>query len=293
MSANRIFETLQALGLTSKETRTVYATATRDLDPLTVYRDTQSGVVYIEDFYVGDAIYRDGGFKQANAALFGVPDYERASLCARRERTLAQFHVGKTIADFGCGRGDFLRAVKAKSASAAGIELEEDYRARLQADGIDCFASLAEIADGTLDTLFSFHVMEHLPDPMAVLADMFAKLKPGGVLVAEVPHASEFLLSQVECEAYKRFTLWSQHLVLHTRESLARLIRHAGFGQVTVEGIQRYPVSNHLNWLANGKPGGHKSVLSAVDSEALHAAYEAALAKIDATDTLVAIARKD
>jgi len=55
--------------------------------------------------------------------------------------------------------------------------------------------------------------------------------------------------------------------------------------------VQRYPLSNHINWLSNGKPGGHKSSLSLIDTPALTSAYSDSLARIDATDTLVAIAK--
>lgn len=64
-----------------------------------------------------------------------------------------------------------------------------------------------------------------------------------------------------------------------------------GLEEIQIEGVQRYPLSNHLNWLANGKGGGHKSPLSALDSDELLDAYQNALARIDATDTLVAIAK--
>jgi hypothetical protein len=40
--------------------------------------------------------------------------------------------------------------------------------------------------------------------------------------------------------------------------------------------------------LLNGKAGGHKSPLSSLDSDVLFDAYQNALARIDATDTLVA-----
>ena len=90
---------------------------------------------------------------------------------------------------------------------------------------------------------------------------------------------------------FKNFTLWSQHLVLHTRESLFRFLQSVGFVQINIKGVQRYPLSNHMYWLANGKPGGHKSSLSLIESKSLNNEYEKALAKIDATDTLVAVAK--
>ncbi len=84
--------------------------------------------------------------------------------------------------------------------------------------------------------------------------------------------------------------MWSQHLVLHTRESLRLILADAGFKNIIIEGIQRYSIANHFQWLTNKKPGGHKSLLSALQTPELLASYEKALARIDATDTIIAIA---
>ena len=96
--------------------------------------------------------------------------------------------------------------------------------------------------------------------------------------------------STLNNEEFKQFTLWSQHLVLHTRESLSRFLKFSGFENINIRGVQRYPLSNHMNWLAYGKPGGHKAPLSLIDSNSLNYEYGNALARIDATDTLVAVA---
>ena len=47
-----------------------------------------------------------------------------------------------------------------------------------------------------------------------------------------------------------------------------------------------------INWLSNGKPGGHKSILSSVDNKDLSMAYESSLQMLNATDTLVAVVTK-
>ena len=108
----------------------------------------------------------------------------------------------------------------------------------------------------------------------------------------EVPHAKDLLLSYVPCEKFKQFTLWSQHLILHTRESLRKTLEIIGLRDIQIEGVQRYPLSNHLYWLSKGKPGGHTSSLSMLDTNSLSEAYQNSLARIDATDTLVALAKK-
>ena len=86
------------------------------------------------------------------------------------------------------------------------------------------------------------------------------------------------------------FTLWSQHLVLHTRDSLRRLIHHSDFELDVIKNTQRYPIANHLGWLKNGRPGGHVSEFSFLNDIELQRAYSNALAKLDLSDTLTLVA---
>lgn len=286
----QIFETLQQLGLTSAASRVQIAQGTRDVADLPVYQDRVSGVVFIDDFYTGDGTYKTGAYRADQKPTVGAMDYELHRDANRRFADYQQFIIGRSIVDFGCGRGDLLRLAKPVASAVAGIELQEDYILSLGADGIRAERSMSAIKANCTDTVFVLHTLEHLPDPLQILAELKTLLKKGGMLVVEVPHARDFLLTHLECESFRRFTLWSQHLILHTRESLIRLLSAAGFVDIVVQGKQRYPLSNHLTWLGQQAPGGHKGLLSALDTPALTAAYEASLQQIDATDTLVAIA---
>ena len=60
---------------------------------------------------------------------------------------------------------------------------------------------------------------------------------------------------------------------------------------IQIYGVQRYGLANHFRWLIDGLPGGHKSPLVTLETPTLENAYEAALARMDATDTLIAIAQ--
>ena len=135
-----------------------------------------------------------------------------------------------------------------------------------------------------------FHCFEHLPNPLEFLDEVKTFLKSNGRLIIEVPHARDFLLQNLNSKEFKDFTLWSQHLVLHTRKSLELLLNKAGFKNIITEGVQRYNLSNHFHWLCHGKPSGHMENLSVLDSSQLNDAYKNSLLKIDATDTISAIA---
>ncbi|MDC0968894.1 class I SAM-dependent methyltransferase [Alphaproteobacteria bacterium] len=288
-----IFQTLVQLGLTSKQSRVLYNNRTRDVENLKIWKDSISGVIYITDFYTGDEIYVDGGYKddQSFELKTGRPDFERTKDNQRRFKSYLKFVAGKKIADFGCEYGDFLKSVKPFCESVIGIELEQKLVDELNTVGVSCTNNLESIDDGSLDVIVSFHVFEHLPNPLDTLALLKRKVVSGGIVLIEVPHANDFLLTAVACEEFKQFTLWSQHLVLHTRESLRKMLEFVGLKEIQIEGVQRYPLSNHLHWLAEGKAGGHKSSLSSLDTDILFDAYQNSLARIDATDTLVAIAK--
>jgi len=51
---NSIFQTLEQLRLTSKQSRALFNDRTRDEENLKVWKDSISEVIYIDDFYTGD-----------------------------------------------------------------------------------------------------------------------------------------------------------------------------------------------------------------------------------------------
>ena len=288
-----IYHTLEKLGVTSKQTRELFNNRTRDIDNLNVWKDSISGVIYIDEFYTGNQTYIDGSYQNDKDLELktGKPDFEKERDAQRRFKSNLKFVAGKRVGDFGCGSGDFLSLVKPYCENVLGIELQQNYVDLLNSNGITCTNDLANVENKSLDIIVSFHVIEHLPNPLNTLSELISKIVSGGQILIEVPHANDFLLSTVCCDEFKQFTLWSQHMVLHTRETLRKTLEYVGLQDIQIEGVQRYPLSNHLNWLVNGEPGGHKSPISIIDSDALSEVYQNSLARIDATDTLVAIAK--
>jgi len=290
MKSNKIRKILKKLKLINNDNIKLFSQGTRDNKNIKVYRDEVTGVIFIDDYLTEKEIYKSGKYRKEKIKLSGKPEYERFKDLKRRLSNYSQFFVGKRIIDFGCGAGDFLHSIKNQCSESCGIEIQRDYRYNLEEKGIHCCENLNELKDKFYDSAFAFHSIEHIDDPVSTLRIIKNKLKKGGFVVIEVPHANDFLLSLLKNDAFKKFTLWSQHLILHTRVSLNTFLKEAGFSDIIVQGVQRYTVSNHLKWLAENKPGGHKSIISSLDSHMLNNAYEASLQKLDATDTLIAIA---
>ena len=119
----------------------IISSRTRDVNSLNVYKDSKSGVIFIDDFYVGDSTYEDGQYRPSN----NEERFEAQKDCKRRSEAFTQFYVGLDILDFGCGAGDFLYSVADHCASVAGIELQKSYVEKLNAEGIECHNSLINV----------------------------------------------------------------------------------------------------------------------------------------------------
>ena len=290
---SKIRETLLRLELINEKDVTVFSKKTRDKDNLLVYRDNKTKIIFIDEYYVGDQEYESGEYRNDVNALTESKsaDFEDFLDTERRYKKYRQFIANKKICDYGCGEGNFLRISESLANSLYGIEIQKNFNTAINNDGIKCFKKLEELSE-SVDTFFLFHCLEHLPDPISTLKEIHKKLKPDGEgkIIIEVPHSKDFLLDQLESEEFKDFTLWSQHLILHTRESLFSFLVDSGFKNIHIEGVQRYGIANHLNWLKKGKPGGHKNPISIIETENLKNSYASALSKLDANDTLVAIA---
>ena len=192
-----------------------------------------------------------------------------------------------SLLDFGCGNGGLLKIIKDtdKNKDIIGLELNKDLVDYLNNENIKAINNIKEIPDN-LDCIMLNHVLEHLYDPIKTLKHIKNKMKKKTMLIIEVPHANDFLISEYKCEAFKKFTFWSEHLILHTEKSLNILLKKVGFSDIKITYYQRYNIFNHLQWLSNGKPGGHKNT-KFKDIDLINS-YNNFLIKNKKTDTLIA-----
>lgn len=203
----------------------------------------------------------------------------------RRFEMLKSILVNRKVLDFGCGAAGFARKVQSLASEVAGVEPEHRVREHW-GKAIALYSTLKETGIG-YDLITAFHVIEHLPDPRAMLTALAARLNGRGRLVIEVPSSEDALLTLYDNHAFQRYTYWSQHLYLFNAETLRQLATQAGLRVVSIQQFQRYPLSNHLYWLSRHQPGGHKH-WAFLDNPALNEAYAASLASMGKCDTLIA-----
>lgn len=276
---------LKELGLTNGK-QLVLSEKCRDSEDFRVMEDSLSQVIYL-DWDKKDHYINYDKTRKSNYSFY----YEDFINSEERIKELLPLIGSKKVLDFGCGNGTFIKKLSeiiGKNRCLA-IEKSLNIRKNLTQHGIEINTNIEDIKE-EVSTIFCFHVLEHLDKPEDFLKQAYSILsRTKGRLIIEVPHANDALIRLYKCEEFKKFTFWSQHLILHTCESLKRLCKYSGFKNVSVILKQRYPISNHLYWINKGLPGGHKTNLSLLDNENLNDQYSKSLIRLGFSDSLLAI----
>jgi SAM-dependent methyltransferase len=142
----------------------------------------------------------------------------------RREQHLkeaARLASGRLL-DVGCGRKQYEDYFDIDE--YIGIELLSSHSRRWM---IDVYADGFHIPfrSQSFDTALCTQVLEHVPEPSELLAEINRVLKPGGLLILTAPHTS-FL--HEEPHDYYRFTKYGLHYLFETNQFEVKYIRSQG-----------------------------------------------------------------
>lgn len=154
-----------------------------------------------------------------------------AEYCAWRRvqllSSMARLPPGSRVLDFGSGDGNFLR--RASREGWVSFGLEASFLPENNAPGgYEVFTNLDDVRSrGPFDAITLWHVLEHLPDPVATLRELEAMLTPKGVIVIAVPDAQGVQAETLGAD-------WMhldvpRHLFHFGRKSLDRLLTRSGF----------------------------------------------------------------
>ncbi|MCP4653791.1 MAG: class I SAM-dependent methyltransferase [bacterium] len=151
------------------------------------------------------------------------------------------------VVDLGCGRGEALELFAAHGIAARGVDSSGEMVARCRDKGLaaakaDLLDYLAEIEEGSLGGLVSFHVVEHLP-PEALerlIRLAWRALGKGGALILETPSPLSVVM------AARNFWIDPTHRRPVHPASLEVLFREAGFEPVQRFDLHPFPADERL-----------------------------------------------
>jgi SAM-dependent methyltransferase len=94
----------------------------------------------------------------------------------------------------------------------------------------------------SVDVAVSSHVIEHVPDDLRALDELYAALRPGGVAILSTPNRKRLVRAVIESVQGERRFPWWEHVREYVEADLRRLLERSRF-----ERWEIYPVAFGLH----------------------------------------------
>ena len=121
----------------------------------------------------------------------------RAVMWQRRLALIQRYVPGGRLLDVGTGDGRFLATARPAGYEVAGTEVSQAGASYARERGFDVYLGQItelDLPSESFDLATIWHVLEHVPDPGAVLRKVHSLLRPGGILVVAVPNEENFFI---------------------------------------------------------------------------------------------------
>lgn len=164
--------------------------------------------------------------------------------------------AGKRVLDVGCGGGLLAEGMARRGAFVTGIDLAPEALAVARLHAIEsgvaveyrqvAVETLAEAEPGNRDVVTCLEMLEHVPDPAAVVASLARLVRPGGHVVCSTinRNAKAFALAIVGAEYVMRLLPMGTHRYarLIRPSELSRWARAAGLELADLAGLEYDPL---------------------------------------------------
>ncbi|MBR5494478.1 MAG: bifunctional 2-polyprenyl-6-hydroxyphenol methylase/3-demethylubiquinol 3-O-methyltransferase UbiG [Psychrobacter sp.] len=190
---------------------------------------------------------------------------KRGFMSADSDKTAEMGLAGKKVLDVGCGGGILSESMARRGADVTGIDLgtENLKAAALHAEQSNLndtlryqhipIEQLAATHAGQFDVVTCMEMLEHVPDPTAIVEACFALLAPGGVCVLSTINRNpkSYLFAIVGAEYVLRLLDRGTHdyAKFITPAELDNMAVNAGFTRQDIIGLHYNPLTKRY-WLA-------------------------------------------
>lgn len=174
------------------------------------------------------------------------------------------------LLDIGCGNGRLLWLARRAGWQVQGLELSVEM-ARYASSRVGCpvraadFLALEPAPEEreSFDVVSLRHVLEHLPEPRPAMERIGALLKPGGLLLVEMPNidgwSKRWVRFSVDAGLHRRrfpADFAAGHCCEYSRRSFQALLDRSGFELLRWETYSKKPLAN---WVLSRVPVGTKA----------------------------------
>ena len=191
---------------------------------------------YTKEFYSTSYGSLNNSAIEVQVADKDFHDAHREDICANIESVSGREISGLDVLDVGCGWAQTLLYMRQRGARCFGFDPAPSAVEYALSQGLDVrragMENLMVFPDRRFDVVMLLNVLEHLADPVDVMRQIKSDLlKPGGVLVVEVPN--EFNAFQVCGQRVHRLPEWwvspPAHLNYFSNDTITALLRGTGF----------------------------------------------------------------
>lgn len=174
----------------------------------------------------------------------------------RRRWNFLKDHIfkGMNVLEIGCSSGFMLDKFKASDCKLVGVEPSGEFLEFVKKNGHKAYETIEEVHD-SFDLICHFFVFEHIANPFKFIEKQLSMLNDGGVIVAEIPSATDPLTSLYSIDAFEKFYWSIAHHYYYTPKSIKYIMDKMNLRFELIP-EQRYDLSNHITWMTEGKAGG-------------------------------------
>ena len=171
------------------------------------------------------------------------------------------------ILEIGCSSGFMLDKFKDSDCNVVGVEPSGEFLEFVKNNGHIAFETLEEVK-ASFDLICHFFVFEHIGDPFDFLEKQLSMLNKNGVIIAEIPSATDPLTALYDIDAFENFYWSIAHHYYYTPQSLKYILDKMNLKYELIP-EQRYDLSNHITWMIDGTPGGQNRFNNVFSNELL------------------------